>query len=161
MLLIADFLLDDAAFIARTLLSTRAARTASKRITSMAVLFPAFEGVSFFFFFSSSSSSSSLPSLKRLRSRSSVDTALSATWQLGFILGMPCYPDGAGAAVYYYPDPRCHVGAKSYGLLSPTWSLLYLHEVHKYAPFHTNHLSFNGFYNYAVYFKHSYFILFS
>lgn len=84
MLLIADFLLDDAAFIATTLLSTRAARTASKRITSMAVLFPPFEGACFFFFFSSS-----LPCLTRLRPRSSVDTALSATWQLGFILGMP------------------------------------------------------------------------
>lgn len=99
-LLITDFLLDDAAFIATTLLSTSAARTASKRITSMAVLFPPFEGACFFFFFSSSSSSSSLPCLTRLRSRSSVDTALSATWQLGFILGMPYYPDCAGAALY-------------------------------------------------------------
>lgn len=91
MLLRADFLLDDAAFIATTLLSTSAARTASNRITSMEVLFPPFEGASFFFFFfsSSPSSSSSLPCLTRFRSRSSVDTALSATWQLGFILVLP------------------------------------------------------------------------
>lgn len=116
----------------------------------MAVLFPAFEGACFFFFFSSASSSSSLSCLTRLRSRSSVDTALSATWQLGFILRMPYYPDGAGAAVYYCADPRCHVGAKSYELLSPTWSLLYLHEVHNNAPFHTNHLFFNVFPNYAA-----------
>ena len=86
MLLMADFLFEDAALIATTLLSTSAASTASSLISSRAVLLP--PGMSLFFFSSSSSSSSSSSLLSlttRLRSRSSVDTALSATWQLGFI----------------------------------------------------------------------------
>jgi hypothetical protein len=114
MLLMTDFLLHDAAFIATTLLSTSAARTSSKRIISTAMLFPPVEGTSFFFFSSSSSSSSSsVPCLTRFRSRSSVDTALSATWQLGFILGLPSEPGGAGAAVYHCADAKSHAGAGS------------------------------------------------